>query len=301
MPRPAWSLLLPLLVGLWGGLWGGPARANPLAQFRTALGTIEVELLRDQRPETVANFIRYVESGRYDGTFLHRLQPNFLAAGGCYRGIDRGTPEAAYAPVDAFPPITNETRRGGILTNFLGTLALGQVSNESNRLSAEFFFSLGDASGPFFTQNQGGYPVFGRVRRGLEVLRALNAFQPLTVTQAGITNALVSIADPNLPPYLFGTAQFPVLLFDPLFNVRQQLETLVYLDITLLNVAIGHGPAGARIAWDSVAGRPNVVEFTRAFPPTWETLVRVEGTGGRMSVEDASGESRRFHRVRVEY
>jgi peptidyl-prolyl cis-trans isomerase A (cyclophilin A) len=105
--------------------------ANPLAQFHTVFGTIEVELLQSQRPETVANFIRYIESGRYHGTFIHRLQPNFLVAGGGFLGANRGTPDATYAAVDAFKPITNETRRGGIITNFIGTLALGTVSNES--------------------------------------------------------------------------------------------------------------------------------------------------------------------------
>jgi len=274
--------------------------ANPLAQFRTVFGTIEVELLRDQRPETVANFIRYIESGRYQQSFVHRLQPNFLLGGGCYTVTNRKTLDASYIPIPNFKPITNETKRGGVITNFFGTLALGHVSNESNRLGSEFFFSLSDASGPFFTQNQGGYPVFGRVRRGMEILQTLNNFKPLHEVRTA-TNALISIFDENLPEYLYGTSQFPVLVFNPLFEVEQQLETLVYLDITLLNVAVKTIAGGARIEWDSVSGRPNVVEFTRVFPPVWETLARVTGTGARMGVDDLSPEARHFHRVRVEY
>ena len=287
--------ILTLLVGLCGFV-----QANPLAQFRTTFGTIEVELLRDQRPETVANFVHYVESGRYQGTFFHRLQPNFLLAGGCYIGADRRSTNAAYLPVTQYKSITNETKRGGVLTNYFGTLALGQVSNGSNRLGSEFFFSLSDASAPFFTQNQGGYPVFGRIRSGLEIIQKLNTFQALRQVRLA-TNVLISIFDPNLPEYLYGTSQFPVLRFDPTFDIPDQLENLVYLDITLLNVSVTRLPTGTQIGWDSVTGRTNVVEFTRTFPPVWETLSRVKGTGARMAVNDPSVESRRFHRVRVEY
>lgn len=283
-------------------LWlAGSVHANPLAQFRTVFGTIEVELLRDQRPETVANFVRYVESGRYLDTFVHRIYPDFLVAAGGYRGNFRGTPDANYAAVVPFKPIVNETQLGGVITNLFGTLALGQVSNQSNRLTSEFFFSLSDSSGSFFAQNQGGYPVFGRIRRGVEVLQKLNQFKPLRTVQVGATNVLISILDPDLPSYLYGTSQFPVLIFNPNFEFQQQLETLVYIDITLLNVAVTAAPTGVQIAWDSVAGRPNIVEFTRSFPPVWESLSRVTGTGSRLTITDPTSETHRFHRVRVEY
>lgn len=277
-----------------------PAQANPLALIRTPLGNLDVELLRDQRPETVANFIRYVDSGRYRQTFFHRLQSNFLAAAGCYTATNRGTIDAAYAPISSFKPIANETTRGGIITNVFGTMSLGQVGGESNRLGSEFFFSLSDNYGNFLTQNQGGYPVFGRVRRGLDVLLAMNTFKPLFEVRVA-TNALISIFDENLPDYLFGSAVFPVLLFNPRFEVEQQLETLLYLDITLLRAAVKPIPGGARIEWNGVPGRPNVVEFTREFPPTWEVLRRVAGTDGLMAADDLSGEPHRFHRVRIEY
>ena len=114
-----WRSLGQLLAALFSAIV--VAQANPLAQFRTVFGTIEVELLQDKRPVTVSNFIHYVESGRYDGTFVHRLVPNFLVAGGCYAGINRRTDDANYAFVPHFGAITNETRVGGVLTNLLGT------------------------------------------------------------------------------------------------------------------------------------------------------------------------------------
>ncbi len=293
------------------GLIAGRVAAGTLAQFRTVYGTIEVELLDQQRPETVANFVRYVESGRYRETFFHRLQPNFILTGGGYFAANRYSTNqelfpSSYAAVEPFPGITNETLRGGIITNLVGTLSLGVVDNKPHPLGSEFFFSLSDASGPFFARNQGGYPVFGRVKRGLEVLQFLNQFKPLlSGTPLPVTNVLISIFDPNLPSFLFGTAQFPVTRLPPLSGEVQtvdQFTTLIYVDISLLNIDVSvMGDGAAKIEWDGVVGRPNIVEFTRVLPPVWERLGEGAGSNGRYSILDKSGETLRFHRVRIEY
>ena len=295
------------LISWWSvTAWGGT-----LAQFRTAFGTIEVELLNQQRPETVANFIRYVQNGSYHDTFFHRLRTDYILTGGGYFAENRYSTNqdlnpSAYAAIPQLPGITNESTRGGIITNFVGTLSLGVVDKVPHPLGSEFFFSLSDASGPFFAHNQGGYPVFGRIKKGLEVLQFLNRFKPLIIgTPFPATNVLISIFDPNLPSYLYGTGQFPVTRLPPTsceIQVVDQLTTLVYVDITLLNVAVTLGGNGEhKIEWDSVEGRPNVVEFTRVLPPIWEQLGQVKGTGGRMFLVDNSPETQRFHRVRVPY
>jgi hypothetical protein len=43
----------------------GTLEAETLAQFRTVLGDIEVELFDQDKPITVQNFIRYVQNGAY--------------------------------------------------------------------------------------------------------------------------------------------------------------------------------------------------------------------------------------------
>ena len=40
-----------------------PAQAGTLVQFRTFVGDIDVELLDSERPVTVRNFLRYINSG----------------------------------------------------------------------------------------------------------------------------------------------------------------------------------------------------------------------------------------------
>jgi cyclophilin family peptidyl-prolyl cis-trans isomerase len=277
-------------------LLGAAPLAGTFVQFRTPVGDLELELLDRERPETVRNFLAYVETGRYRDTILHRLLPNLFAQGGAYGVTNRGTGRAAFRALPTLPAIANERRPGDGLTNGLGWLALGAVDNRPRPLQGEFILGLGNGLGPFLTTNQGGYPVFGRVTRGLEVLRVLNGFSEANDG----TNQLITIFDAVLPPSLFGVAEFPLTRFrldDPAAQFRHAL----YVDITLLRVAITTGADGARtIAWDSVAGRTNVVEFTDVFPPQWRRLAALAGTGARLSVPDATPAARRFYRVLVE-
>ena len=61
------------------------ARSGTLAQFRTPLGNIDVELYDEDKPVTVSNFIRYAQGGFYTNVFLHRCLPGFVAQG--YRAL----------------------------------------------------------------------------------------------------------------------------------------------------------------------------------------------------------------------
>ena len=77
---------------------------------------------------------------------------------------------------------------------------------------------------------------------------------------------------------------------------------LLYLDITLLQVALKRVAGGGReISWNSATGLTNVVEFTTNLPPVWTTLVVTNGTGARLAVVDSNAGPRRFYRVRVAY
>src|SRR5215468_2909713 len=95
--------------------------AGTLAQFRTPLGDIEVELYDQDKPVTVRNFIRYVQSGAYQNEFAHRLEPGFVLQGGGFIITNRGTTNAAIVPVPAYPPITNEFDVGTRYSNVYGT------------------------------------------------------------------------------------------------------------------------------------------------------------------------------------
>ena len=73
-----WLTLLMLVA------WSSPSQAqhNPVVVLDTSLGQIEVELMPDKAPKTVANFLNYVKRGSYDNSLFHRVIPGFVAQGG---------------------------------------------------------------------------------------------------------------------------------------------------------------------------------------------------------------------------
>jgi peptidyl-prolyl cis-trans isomerase B (cyclophilin B) len=62
------------------------------AEIHIASGILDVELYADDAPGTVANFVKLVNSGYYNGLLFHRVIPNFVVQGGCPNGDGRGGP-----------------------------------------------------------------------------------------------------------------------------------------------------------------------------------------------------------------
>ena len=55
---------------------------NPVVVIKTSMGTMEIELYKDEAPITVQNFEWYVKNGFYDGLIFHRVIDNFMIQGG---------------------------------------------------------------------------------------------------------------------------------------------------------------------------------------------------------------------------
>ena len=62
----------------------------------TNMGKIKIELLTEQAPKTVDNFISYVKSGHYNGTIFHRVINGFMIQGGCQKQKAQSTLIAHY-------------------------------------------------------------------------------------------------------------------------------------------------------------------------------------------------------------
>ncbi len=129
--------------------------------LETSKGTIELELNAEKAPITVANFVSYVKKGHYDGTIFHRVIPGFMAQGGGF------TPEMEQKPTDA--PIKNEGQNG--LTNVRGTIAMARTPVLDSATS-QFFINVVDNAGLDYPNN-GGYAVFGKVTKGMDVVDAI--------------------------------------------------------------------------------------------------------------------------------
>jgi cyclophilin family peptidyl-prolyl cis-trans isomerase len=136
---------------------------NPVVLMETSKGAIKIELDLSKAPETVNNFLQYVDDGFYDGTIFHRVIDNFMIQGGGLTAEMREKPNG--------PPIQNEADKG--LKNARGTIAMARTSDPHSATS-QFFINTG-ASNQFLdhrgkTPQGWGYCAFGQVIEGMSVV-----------------------------------------------------------------------------------------------------------------------------------
>jgi cyclophilin family peptidyl-prolyl cis-trans isomerase len=136
--------------------------------IQTPLGDIELEMLTEAAPGTVANFLSYVNDGSYQDSFIHRSVPGFVIQGGGFFFRDGS---ASAIPTD--PPITNEFS----VSNTRGTVAMAKLSGDPDSATSQWFINLADNSENLDDQN-GGFTVFARVTgNGMAVADAIAALQ----------------------------------------------------------------------------------------------------------------------------
>ena len=136
-------------------------------KLHTNHGTITLELDADKAPETVKNFLAYVEAGHYDNTIFHRVIDGFMIQGG---GFEPGMKQK---PTN--DPVKNEADNG--LKNDKGTIAMARTQ-DPHSASAQFFINVADNDFLNFrsASPQGwGYCVFGRVTEGMDTVDAIRA------------------------------------------------------------------------------------------------------------------------------
>lgn len=132
--------------------------SNPVISFNTNAGSIPLELLADEAPNTVDNFLRYVNGGvdgnGFTGTILHRSEQNFVIQGGGFVPTSLTTTDLAEIQnhIPSFSPIPDE-RGSGSMSNTFGTVAMAKNSFGA---TSEYFFNFGDNS---FLDSQ-GFTVF---------------------------------------------------------------------------------------------------------------------------------------------
>lgn len=138
-------------------------------KLHTSHGTISIELDAEKAPETVKNFLAYVEAGHYDNTVFHRVIDGFMIQGG---GFEPGMKQKS-----TNTSIKNEADNG--LKNARGTVAMARTQ-DPHSASAQFFINLADNKFLDFSAptTQGwGYCVFGHVTDGMETVDAIKAVE----------------------------------------------------------------------------------------------------------------------------
>lgn len=139
------------------------AATGPIVEMVTSEGTIKIQLDEKAAPETVKNFVQYVNDKFYDGTIFHRVIKQFMVQGGGFTS-DGGKLNEKKTRA----PIANEGKNG--LKNDRGTIAMARTG-DPNSATAQFFINHVNNDRLNFPQPDGfGYAVFGKVIQGMDVV-----------------------------------------------------------------------------------------------------------------------------------
>ena len=142
--------------------------SNPQVELHvTNYGVITMELDKEKAPQSVTNFLSYVDKGHYNNTIFHRVIPGFMVQGG---GMEPGMNQKT---CDA--PIQNEANNG--LKNNNYTVAMARTG-DPHSATAQFFINIADNGFLNHTapNAQGwGYAVFGKVVGGADVVDKIKA------------------------------------------------------------------------------------------------------------------------------
>lgn len=135
-------------------------QTNTSVVLETTMGQVTIELDEAKAPLSAANFLRYVDSGHYDGTIFHRVISNFMIQGGGF------TAQMEQKPTGA--GIKNEWKNG--LSNRRYTVAMARLGNQPDSATAQFFINVQDNAFLDQPRDGAGYAVFGRVTAGTDVV-----------------------------------------------------------------------------------------------------------------------------------
>lgn len=123
---------------------------RPVATLETLKGTIKIELYPEEAPKTVANFVKLVKAGFYDGLGFHRVVPGFVVQGGDPKGDGSGG-----------PGYTIPDEKNAKLKHRVGAVAMAK-SQLPNSAGSQFYIVITKPA-DFL---DGNYTVFGQVIEG---------------------------------------------------------------------------------------------------------------------------------------
>lgn len=175
-----------------------PPIKDPRVTLDTSAGKIVLRLFPDKAPDSVKNFLDYVDAGFYDGLVFHRVIPGFMIQGGGYdKDLTLKAPRT---------PIQNEASNG--LKNRRGSIAMARTG-EPHSATSQFFVNLVDNTFLDHTDNTPrgmGYCVFGEVLDGMAIVDAIAK----TKTQCPSSSSAPCTA--KIPPGMADVPATPVII-----------------------------------------------------------------------------------------
>jgi len=218
-----------------------------IAEFTTSHGNFKINLHDETTPETVRNFLNYINDGDYNNTIVHRVDPGFVMQTGGFEFT--GTLPLTAIATDS--TINNEP----VYSNVRGTIAMAKQKGNENSATSQWFVNLADNSGgsaQLDLQN-GGFTVFGEVIEGMENIDAIAGLSLCASTpMPGLTTE--QCADANFVP---GAENFvtieSVTIFDATINTADNLAAIKNTSQTVTPTPPQANSGGGSLAWFSLA------------------------------------------------
>ena len=155
------------------GAAASQASAKPYVCMQTNVGEFCMELLPEAAPKTVANFLNYVNDGDYSDSMIHRSVPGFVIQGGGYKVFSN-----IIGTLTVDPPVVNEYNQ----SNLRGTVAMARIGGSVNSATSQWFINLVNNTG--LDTVDGGFTVFARVVKGMDVVDAIAALNRYDLTSS---------------------------------------------------------------------------------------------------------------------
>ncbi len=168
-----------------------PAPSLPRVVLETGAGRIVIELETGKAPITAANFLKYVDQKKLDGTEFYRA----VKAADHFGFVQFG---ANGARQRLLPPIAHEATTQTGLHHTDGEISLARLAPGTGR--SEFTISVGDQTrsldaGQGQPADNLGYAAFGHVVEGMDVVVGImDAPASPTATQRGAFRGEVPVA-----------------------------------------------------------------------------------------------------------
>jgi cyclophilin family peptidyl-prolyl cis-trans isomerase len=251
-----------------------PNTTNSQIVFDTSDGAMTVNLFDAQAPQTVANFLDYIQNSRYNDTIFQRLDTNPPVLQGGGFGLKPDAANGFTFPVVANsgdPNLANEFSSS--LPDTLGTIAMAKLGGNPNSATSEFFFNLADNSRTLGSSNNGGFAVFGSVASDATSQAVFKALQATPVqNESGANSAFGTLlinSGSNLAAFPKNTKQSDYLVVNDVRIVKQD-ESLTYSVVSNSNPAIVNA--------QFTAGHPEVLSLQPVAGQSGTATITVQAT-----------------------
>lgn len=156
----------------------------------TAAGPIVLAIETQKAPVTAANFLKYVDGKKLDGTVFYRTVK--VQAEPRYGFIQFGTQND---PKRTLPPIAHEPTSKTGLSHVDGAISMAMAEPGTGR--GDFFIIVGNTPAMDATPTNPGYAVFGRVVEGMDVVHRIMDMPTSATKGEGIMKG--QMLEPTLP------------------------------------------------------------------------------------------------------